>query len=106
MSVGVLYNRIGKRIVGVGRNVGSGGESSRTIPNSYEMPRNTVDCSFAKKFGGHWEIRGSVRDILAEKVLFQQMATVNTATATKKHKEITREYRPGRNYNLSLSFNF
>ena len=106
VSVAVLYNRIGKRIVGVGRNVGSGGESSRTIPNSYEMPRNTVDCSFAKKLGRHWEIRGSVRDVLAEKVLFQQMATVNTATTTKKHKEITREYRPGRNYNLSLSFNF
>lgn len=51
VSVAVLYNRIGKRIVGVGRNVGSGGESSRTIPNSYEMPRNTVDWFFCKKIG-------------------------------------------------------
>lgn len=106
VSVGVLYNRIGKRIVGVGRNVGSGGESSRTIPNSYEMPRNTLDLSFARKFCRHWEFRASVRDILAERVLFQQIATVNSKTTTQKHKEITREYKPGRNYNLSLSFNF
>lgn len=106
VSAGVLYNRIGKRIVGVGRNVGSGGESSRTIPNSYEMPRNTLDLSLAKKFGSHWELRASVRDILAEKVLFQQIATVNSKTSMQKHKEITKEYKPGRNYNLSLSFNF
>ena len=49
LSSGVLYNRIGKRIVGVGRNVGAAGGDSRNIPNSYEMPRNTLDLSLAKK---------------------------------------------------------
>lgn len=106
ISAGILYNRIGKRIVGVGRNVGSGGETSRTIPNSYEMPRNTIDLSLAKKFYKRWEIRASLRDILAEKVLFQQIATVTTNNTTREHKEITKEYKPGRNYNLSISFNF
>lgn len=106
VSGGVLYNRIGKRIVGVGRNVGSsGGEETRNIPNSYEMPRNSVDITLAKKFGRHWEIRANIRDILAEKVLFQQIAEVTKNGSTSKHREITKEYQPGRNYGLSISFN-
>ena len=105
ISGGVLYNRIGKRIVGVGRNIGNGGDT-RNIPNSYEMPRNTLDLAVAKKFGTHWEIRASARDILAEKVVFQQMAKVFKDGVSTNHKEITKEYRPGRNYNLSVGFHF
>ena len=106
VSGGVLYNRIGKRIVGVGRSVGStGGEETRNIPNSYEMPRNTLDLTLAKKFGKHWEIRANVRDILAEKVVFQQMAEVAKNGVVSKHREITKKYQPGRNYALSISFN-
>lgn len=106
LSGGLLYNRIGKRIVGVGRSVGTtGGEETRNIPNSYEMPRNTLDLTFAKKFGKHWEFRVNVRDILAEKVLFQQIAEVTRNGITSKHREVTKEYQPGRNYGLSISFN-
>lgn len=106
VSGGLLYNRIGKRIVGVGRSVGStGGEESRNIPNSYEMPRNTVDLTLSKKFAKHWEIRANIRDILAEKVLFQQIAEVQRNGSTVKHREVTKEYKPGRNYGLSISFN-
>ena len=44
LSVNLLYNRIGKRIVGVGRTTG-GGDASRNIrvPDSYEMPRDAFD---------------------------------------------------------------
>lgn len=107
VSAGVLYNRIGKRIVGVGRSVGTtGGEETKNIPNSYEMPRNTIDLSLAKKFCKHWEIRAAIRDVLAEKVLFQQIAEVTKNGTTSKHQEITKEYQPGRSYNLSVSFNW
>ena len=106
VSGGILYNRIGKRIVGVGRSVGTtGGESTRNIPNSYEMPRNALDFTLAKKIGKHWEIRANVRDILAEKVVFQQMAEVSKNGVTSRQREITKKYQPGRNYALSISFN-
>ncbi|MEG0795363.1 MAG: TonB-dependent receptor [Odoribacter sp.] len=104
-GAGLLYNRIGKRIVGVGRSVGTtGGDETKNVPNSYEMPRNSLDISLSQKFCKRWEIRANVRDVLAEKVLFQQMAEVNKNGATRKHREITKEYKPGRNYGLSLSF--
>ena len=70
-SAAVLYNRIGKRIVGVGNKYGTGVDgNARNIPNSYEMPRNSLDISFGKKFG-HWELKASVRDVLAERYLFK-----------------------------------
>ena len=54
MDIALLYNRIGKRIIGVGRSEGSSGDDSNArVPHSYEMPRNTIDLSFAKKFGSH-----------------------------------------------------
>lgn len=105
LNAGVLYNRIGKRIVGVGRSVGTtGGEETNNIPNSYEMPRNALDLTFSKKIFKKWEIRASVRDILAEEVLFKQIARVERNGVTVEHPEVTKRYKPGRNFNLSVSF--
>lgn len=44
----LLYNRIGKRIIGVGRSLGTADNEVR-VPDSYEMPRNAVDLSVSKK---------------------------------------------------------
>ena len=54
LQASVLYNRIGKRIIGVGRTEGTtaSGESAK-VPDSYEMPRNLIDLSLAKKLGQH-----------------------------------------------------
>ena len=105
-SAAVLYNRIGKRIVGVGNKYGTGADgSSRNIPNSYEMPRNSLDLSLGKKLG-HWELKVSVRDILAERYLFKQIEDIVTADKTKHIEEVTRSYNPGRNFNLSIAYNF
>lgn len=102
LNVGVLYNRIGKRIIGVGRSVGTtGGEDSNNIPNSYEMPRNAIDFSIGKKFGKHWEVKAAVRDILAEKVYFKQFAKANGA----EHEQVTKCYRPGRTISVGVIFN-
>lgn len=106
LNAAVLYNRIGKRIVGVGRNVGSvGGENSKELPNSYEMPRNTLDLSIGKRFG-RVEVKASVRDLLAEKVLFKQMEDTQVGGEAKKVEQVTRVYRPGRTYGLSVSYGF
>lgn len=105
-NAAVLYNRIGKRIVGVGRSLGSSGaEDTKTIPNSYEMPRNTVDFSVGKKFG-RWELKATVRDLLAERVTFKQIDNVTVSGQSKEIEEVTKQYKPGRNYGLTVSYNF
>lgn len=105
LTAAVLYNRIGKRIIGVGRSMGSTSEEARNIPNSYEMPRNSIDISFGKKFG-KWELKAGVRDLLAERVYFKQFEDVTVDGKDKTIEEITKSYKPGRNYNLSVSYSF
>ncbi len=104
LNAAVLYNRIGKRIIGVGRNMGSSSEGdTRNIPNSYEMPRNSIDLSFGKKFG-QWELKASIRDLLAEKVYFKQFEDVTINGQARKIEEVTKCYKPGRTYNLTVSY--
>ena len=105
-SASLLYNRIGKRIIGVGNKYGTGADGIvRNIPNSYEMPRNTIDLSVGKNLG-HWELKASVRDLLAERYLFKQIEDIELQTGHKRIEETTRSYKPGRNFNLSVSYNF
>ena len=107
-SFGILYNRIGKRIIGVGRSVGTtGGDDTAIIPNSYEMPRNAIDLSASCKFSKHWEVKAGIRDLLAEKVTFEQMTDAMHSNGTRSIvKEVTKQYSPGRNINLNISYNF
>lgn len=108
MDIALLYNRIGKRIIGVGRSEGStGDESNSRVPHSYEMPRNTIDFSLAKKFGDHLELKLNVRDLLAEKIYYKQFADVTYSDGSKKQvEEISRCYKPGRNIGLQAIYKF
>lgn len=105
-SAAVLYNRVGKRIIGVGNRYGTGADgSSRNIPNSYEMPRNSIDLSIGKKLG-KWELKASVRDVLAERCLFKQFEEVTVNGRQHTIDEVTRSFRPGRNFNLTIGYSF
>ena len=108
MDIALLYNRIGKRIIGVGRSEGSSADDSNArVPHSYEMPRNTIDLSFAKKFGSHIELKLNIRDLLAEKVYYKQFADVTYSDGRAKEvEEITRCYKPGRNIGLQAIYKF
>ena len=108
MDIALLYNRIGKRIIGVGRSEGSSGDDSNArVPHSYEMPRNTIDFSLAKKFGEHLELKLNVRDLLAEKIYYKQFADVTYSDGSKKEvEEIARCYKPGRNIGLQAIYKF
>lgn len=108
MDIALLYNRIGKRIIGVGRSEGSTGDDSNArVPHSYEMPRNTIDFSLAKKFGEHLELKLNVRDLLAEKIYYKQFADVTYSDGSKKEvEEIARCYKPGRNIGLQAIYKF
>lgn len=108
LDIALLYNRIGKRIIGVGRSEGttSGNETLR-VPDSYEMPRDVIDLSASKKFGKHWEVKLSIRDLLAQKVYYKQFADVHYSNGTSREVEqITRAYKPGRNIGVSAVYKF
>lgn len=100
-NAALLYNRIGKRIVGVGRSMGSG-ENIVNVPDSYEMPRNTIDLNLSKQIGKHLEAKIGVRDLLAERITYQQFQETNHGEVT----QINRQYRPGRNFNIQFSYQF
>ncbi len=101
----ILYNRIGKRIVGVGRNIGSaGGENTANVPDSYEMPRNVIDLSVSKSLGKRTNIKLSVRDLLNEKVYYNQIDNVTYGDGTSRTiKETTKSYRPGLTIQIGAS---
>lgn len=102
------YYRIGKRIIGVGRSEGTtGSDDNARVPHSYEMPRNSIDLSVAKKFGTHWELKFNVRDLLAEKVYYKQFAEVTYSDGSRKEvEEVSRCYKPGRNIGLQAVYKF
>ena len=99
-NAAILYNRIGKRIIGVGRSLGSAGNEVR-VPDSYEMPRNAIDLSASKKFG-KLEVKAAIRDVLAEKVSFKQFENRENGEV----QQITRQFKPGRSFNVNISYNF
>jgi TonB-dependent receptor len=112
MMFSALYNVIGKRIAAVGRPSPNQWED---IPDIYEMPRNLVDLTFSKTIGKHLEIKGGVKDLLNQKVEYQQR--INTSVdmsiysngaieGMKKFDEtqVTKLYNPGRYFTLGISF--
>lgn len=106
LNIAALYNRIGKRIIGVGRTVGSNGDQTSNIPNSYEMPHDAIDLSASKKFG-KFEVKAAVRDLLAQRINFKQFGNATSSTGEKiKYEEVTKSYKPGRNFNLSVAYSF
>jgi TonB-dependent receptor len=109
LDVALLYNRIGKRIIGVGRNEGtsSGTDVNTRVPDSYEMPRNSLDLTATKKFGNHFEFKLYARDLLNEKVQYKQFADVEYSDgSTANITELSRNYRPGVNLGLQAIYKF
>lgn len=101
-AASLQYNRIGKRLIGVGRSLGTTADQTVTIPDSYEMPRNLLDLSVARSFG-RFELKLGIKDVLGEKVKFKQFNDVTLANGQhRKVEEVTRAYNPGRN--ISLTF--
>jgi len=109
LNIALLYNRIGKRLIGVGRSEGStsGNDANSKVPDSYEMPRDVIDLTASKVFGQHWEVKFSIRDLLAQKVYYKQFADVTYSNGqTRKITEISRSFQPGQNIGLSAIYKF
>jgi outer membrane receptor for ferrienterochelin and colicin len=107
----LVYNRIGKRIIAVGRPSPNEWES---IPDIYEMPRNEADVSLSKKLGDRLELKAGIKDLFGEQVVYQQhVKTVvdmtyygGDGTKTFNGTQKTKAYYPGRQYSLGLSMKF
>ncbi len=105
-SAAILYNRIGRRIVGVGNRYGTADDgTAKNIPNSYEMPRNNLDISVGKKLGP-WEIKASARNALAGKYFFKQFEDVTVNGRKRRISEVTKSYNPGVNFSLTVKYSF
>jgi outer membrane receptor protein involved in Fe transport len=104
-----LYNIIGKRIVAVGRPSPNHWES---IPDITEMPRNVFDLTLSKKIGKHFELKGSCKDILNQRILLIQ--TIDTTVEPDdlqgpkhfKREQAARYHKPGRNISMGISYKF
>lgn len=95
-TASLLYNVIGKRLIGVGRSVGTGNTEIR-VPDSYEMPRHQLDFNIAKRIG-RLDLRLSVRDLLAQRC--------SSSSLKRPHKGKSNRLRaliaPGAIYNSRL----
>ncbi len=107
-TIGLMYNIIGKRIVGIG--LKSNSENSTInddIPDMYEMPRNILDFTVSKRFGKHLEIAAGIKDILSQDVLYKQFPKFADSNGNIQEREqITRQYNPGQNITISAKLNF
>jgi hypothetical protein len=107
LNAGLMYNIIGKRIVGIGRSDNSqGGSIDNDVPDMYEVPRHVIDLSFSYKFAKHIELSAGIRDILAAPLVYKQYPEfIDEAGNIQKREQITKEYRLGQGFSLSLRFN-
>jgi hypothetical protein len=88
-SVGLNYNRIGKRIAFVG---------TPTNPHTWELPRNSLDLTLEKGLGKRISLKAGIKDILNDNVRFVQYYGPNDAFEMD-----TYSYTPNRNYSVSVS---
>lgn len=106
LSASLLYNIIGKRIVGVGKTTSIDGNTNFDIPDAYEMPRNVIDFTVAKKFGKYIELKLGIKDILNQAVVFKQFPTTTVNNINREREQITRSYRNGQTFSLGLTVKF
>lgn len=99
--VSLLYNVIGKRIAFVG---------NPTSPHIYEMPFNLLDLTIARKFGKHVQIKGGIKNLLNDKVVFKQVVEFDKDTngdgkgdGIVSRDQITKTYMPGRYFSLGFT---
>lgn len=111
LTASLVYNRIGKRIIAVGRPSPNAWES---IPDIYEMPRNETDLAVSKKIGEKLEFKAGIKDLFGEQVVYRQQVTTvvdmsyygGDGMKAFNRSQNTRSWYPGRQYSIGLTMNF
>ncbi|MDR1602046.1 MAG: TonB-dependent receptor [Tannerella sp.] len=102
INASLLYNRIGKRIVGLGKSNSVNPDINTLIPDSYEMPRNTLDFTVGKSIAKNLELRCSVRDILSEAIVYKQFPRFEKDGIIHHREQITKQYTPGQTVSVGV----
>jgi len=104
LSAGVLYNRIGKRIVGIGKaDTGTGASVNNEIPDTYELSKDVIDITLSKKLGKRVELKGGVKDILNQSIVFQQYPEyMDSNGILQQRNQNSKSFKPGRYFTLAL----
>ena len=97
LSLGLLYNRIGRRIVGIGRvDTGSGASINNDVPDTYELPRDVVDLVATKSIGRNIEVKLSLRDLLNQPVIFEQYPRyIDGNGVIQNRRQVAKSFNPG-----------
>jgi hypothetical protein len=95
LSLSLLYNRIGKRIVFIG---------DLENPHIWELPRNSLDITIIKQVGKYLQLKGGVRDILNNKTNWVQYFDFEKGGESVERKLDYYSFRPGTVYSLGVSF--
>lgn len=108
VSAAILYNRIGKRIVGIGRaDTGSGASVNNDVPDTYELSRDIIDISLSKKIGKSLEIKAGAKDILNQRIVFEQYPKyMDNSGKLQERNQVSKSFRPGTSYTLALQLKF
>jgi outer membrane receptor for ferrienterochelin and colicin len=108
LNAGLMYNIIGKRIVGIGRSDNSqGGSIDNDIPDMFEMPRHAIDLSLSRKLGEHVELSVGARDILAMPCVYMQFPKfVDASGKISTREQTTKAYKPGQNFSIAIKYGF
>lgn len=108
ISAAILYNRIGKRIVGIGRaDTGSGASVNNDVPDTYELSRDIIDLTVSKKIGKTFEIKLGAKDILNQKIVFEQYPKyLDNSGNLQKRNQVSKSFNPGSSYTLAVQFKF
>jgi len=87
-SVGLNYNRLGKRIAFVG---------TTTTPNTWELPRNSLDLTLEKELGKRITLKAGIKDLVNDPVRFVQYFGANDEVVGD-----TKRYTPNRSFSLGV----
>jgi TonB-dependent receptor len=78
-NISTSFNRVGQRIYIVG---------NIQEPSVWENGRNILDLQVAKKINSHWELKLSIKDLLAQDLIFFQDLNGNGRFDNNKNKNI------------------
>lgn len=102
ITASLLYNRVGKRIETVGVVAQN---SNDDIPDTYEMPKNSLDITLSKQFGKHIELKAGVKNMLNSKTEYKQFLDLTSNDGTKREvTQLIRRYRDGIDFNIGIVF--
>ncbi|MDR0545297.1 MAG: TonB-dependent receptor [Odoribacteraceae bacterium] len=104
LHLSLLYNRVGKRIVGLGKSNSVQPDVNTRIPDAYEMPRDLLDGSVRLQLG-RVELQCAIKDVLSAPVVYKQFPRFSANGTTHRREQITRQFRPGCSVSAGVTFN-